>query len=165
MNWKKITRYGLLLTRVGLIARVAWQKNSLPVVAPGQLPHRAHPGDAGLDLRASEDKIIPPGGRALVRTGVRVGVPFGHVGFVCSRSGLASDYGVHVLNAPGVVDPGYRGEVMVNLYNTGDKQFLVTRGERVAQLVISPVVTPKPRRVKALPASSRDVKGHGSSGR
>src|SRR5450631_4201252 len=99
------------------------------------MPVYAHPGDAGADLHAREDVILAPGYRALVRTGVAIALPAGYVAFVHPRSGLAARHGITVLNAPGTVDAGYRGEIMVNLMNTDTRQgFTINAGDRIAQL-------------------------------
>jgi dUTP pyrophosphatase len=108
---------------------------------PGQpLPAYAHPGDAGADLVAAEDAVLPPGGRATVRTGLAIAVPAGYAAFVHPRSGLAARHGITVVNAPGTIDAGYRGEVGVILLNTDAAEpFTVRRGDRIAQLVVQPV--------------------------
>jgi len=129
------------------------------------LPAYAHPGDAGADLYAAEDVEIPPGERLLVRTGVAVALPAGYVGLVHPRSGLAARLGVTVLNAPGTVDSGYRGEILVNLVNhdrvTPAK---IARGDRIAQLVVQQVETADFQVVDELPESVRGAGGHGSTG-
>ena len=128
-------------------------------------PAYARAGDAGADLRAREDVELPPGGRALVDTGVAVAIPAGHVGLVHPRSGLAAKHGITVLNAPGTVDSGYRGELKVCLLNTDPQQgYTVRRGERIAQLVVQEVVTARFRTVDELPGSERGARGFGSSG-
>ena len=128
-------------------------------------PSYARAGDAGADLRARQDMELPPGGRALVDTGVAVAIPPGHVGLVHPRSGLAAKHGITVLNAPGTVDSGYRGELRVCLLNTDPQQsYTVRRGERIAQLVVQEVVTARFRTVTELPASERGTRGFGSSG-
>ena len=141
----------------------------LPVrrLDPGlPLPAYAHPGDAGADLCAAEDVVLPPGGRATVGTGIAIAVPDGHAGFVHPRSGLASRHGVTVVNAPGTIDAGYRGEVRVVLLNTDpDEPFTVRRGDRIAQLVVQPVTTVRFVDVAELPASPRGEAGFGSTGR
>lgn len=129
------------------------------------LPARAHAEDAGLDLCASEDVQLPPGGRALVGTGIRLALPAGTVGMVCPRSGLAVRHGITVLNGPGIVDAGYRGEIRVPLHNTDpEKTFAVRRGDRIAQLVVVPFVAPTLREVDDLDATARAAGGFGSSG-
>jgi dUTP pyrophosphatase len=128
-------------------------------------PRYAHPGDAGADLVAAVEVEIPPGGRSLVRTGVSVALPPGYVGLVHPRSGLAARLGVTVLNAPGTVDAGYRGEIMVNLVNHDpDNPAKIARGDRIAQLVVQRVERADFHVVDALPDSTRGIEGHGSTG-
>jgi deoxyuridine 5''-triphosphate nucleotidohydrolase (dut) len=128
------------------------------------LPERAYDGDAGLDLAACERVELQPGTRAVVGTGVAVAIPEGHAGFVQPRSGLAARHGIAVVNSPGLVDSGYRGELKVVLLNTDrDEPFVVEPGMRIAQLVVVPVATPRPVEVQELPASERGEKGFGSS--
>jgi dUTP pyrophosphatase len=132
--------------------------------AEAVLPARAYPGDAGLDLAACERVEVEPGGRAVVGTGLAVAIPDGHAGFVQPRSGLAARHGIAVLNSPGLVDAGYRGELKVVLLNTDpDESFVVEPGMRIAQLVVVPVATPEPVEVAELPASERGERGFGSS--
>jgi dUTP pyrophosphatase len=129
------------------------------------LPAYAHDGDAGADLVAAEDVELPPGGRALVRTGIAIALPDGYVGLVHPRSGLATRLGVTVLNAPGTVDAGYRGEIMVNLVNHDRvAPAILRRGDRIAQLVVQRVERADFRLVDALPESGRGAGGHGSTG-
>jgi len=131
------------------------------------LPGQAHDDDAGYDLCANEDVTIGPrGGRALVRTGLAVAIPPGHGGFVLPRSGLALTHGVTVLNAPGLVDPQYRGELKVLLVNTdATDAYAVHRGDRIAQLVIAGVEYVEWQEVDVLDATTRDTFGFGSTGR
>ncbi len=130
------------------------------------LPTRAHAGDAGLDLYACEAAHIGPGERWSVGTGIAVEVPEGHAGLVLPRSGLAREHGIALVNAPGLIDSGYRGEVRVLLLNTDPAEtFKVQPGERVAQLVISPIALPEPVEAEALGDSARGDGGFGSSGR
>ena len=130
------------------------------------LPAYAHPGDAGADLCAAEDVVLPPGGRATVGTGLAVAVPDGHAAFVHPRSGLASRHGITVVNAPGTVDAGYRGEVRVVLLNTDPAEpFTVRRGDRIAQLVVQPVTRVRFLDVQELPPTPRGEGGFGSTGR
>lgn len=139
----------------------------MPVMlAPGAvMPHRAHPGDAGLDLVAADDATLAPGERALVGTGVSLALPEGTVGLVCPRSGLAARHGITVLNGPGIVDAGYRGEIKVALLNTDPREtFTITRGDRIAQLVIVPFAAPSLQQVEALEETQRAAGGFGSSG-
>jgi dUTP pyrophosphatase len=130
------------------------------------LPAYAHPGDAGADLRAAADVVLPPGGRATVGTGVAVAVPDGYAAFIHPRSGLASRHGITVVNAPGTVDAGYRGEVRVVLLNTDPTEpFAVRRGDRIAQLVVQPVTRVRFLDVVELPPTPRGEGGFGSTGR
>jgi dUTP pyrophosphatase len=128
------------------------------------LPARAYDGDAGLDLSASERVELGPGERAVVGTGLAVAIPEGHAGFVQPRSGLASKHGITIVNAPGLVDAGYRGELKVVLLNTdAHTPFVVEPGMRIAQLVVLEVPSVDPVEVDELPASERGVRGFGSS--
>ena len=129
------------------------------------MPGYARPGDAGADLYAAADVTLAPGQRELVGTGVALAIPEGYVGLVHPRSGLAAKHGVTVLNAPGTVDAGYRGEIRVNLVNT-DATTPVTlrRGDRIAQLVVQQVAFAGFREVDALSESARGTAGHGSTG-
>ena len=128
------------------------------------LPVRAYAGDAGLDLSAAERVELAPGTRALVGTGLSVAIPDGHAGFVQPRSGLAAEHGITIVNSPGLVDSGYRGELKVILLNTDAAQtFVVEPGMRIAQLVVVPVATPQAVEVTELPESERGEKGFGSS--
>jgi dUTP diphosphatase len=130
------------------------------------LPGRAHPGDAGLDLHAAEDVSLKPGERASVATGLAVAIPEGYAGFVVPRSGLAAKHGVGVVNAPGLIDSGYRGEIRVLLVNLDPSEAVeLRRGERIAQLVIQRVEQPMLREVSELPPSARGEGGFGSTGR
>ena len=129
------------------------------------LPRRAHPGDAGVDLYAREDTKLESGEWAAIPTGLAVAIPIGYVGLVAPRSGLAARHGLSVVNGPGVVDSGYRGEVKVLLINHGDSSVLLERGERIAQLVVTPVSAVEFEAVDELPASVRGDAGFGSSGR
>ncbi|QOC92926.1 dUTP diphosphatase [Micromonospora craniellae] len=129
------------------------------------LPAYSHPGDAGADLVAAADVELPPGGRALVPTGVAIALPDGYVGLVHPRSGLAARLGVTVLNAPGTVDAGYRGEILVNLINHDRAAPVkISRGDRIAQLVVQRVERAAFQPVAELPASGRGTGGHGSTG-
>ncbi len=133
----------------------------------GVLPAYAHAGDAGADLVANADVVLGAGGgRALIPTGVAVAIPDGYAGLVLARSGLAVHHGVTCLNAPGLIDSGYRGELQVVLINTdSENDYVVRRGDRVAQLVIVPIATGRFLDSKELPASSRGEGGFGHSGR
>ena len=128
------------------------------------LPERAYAGDAGLDLAACERHELGPGERALVGTGLAVAIPAGHAGFVQPRSGLAARHGLTIVNSPGLVDEGYRGELRVVLLNTDAREpFVVEPGMRIAQLVVLPLPTVDPVEVDELPESERGVRGFGSS--
>lgn len=131
-----------------------------------RLPTRAHAGDAGLDLYACEAAHLGPGERWSVGTGVAVEIPEGHAGLVLPRSGLARDHGISVVNSPGLIDSGYRGEVRVLLLNTDPAEvFRLQPGERIAQLVIAPITLAEPFEVESLSESARGDGGFGSSGR
>ena len=130
------------------------------------LPTRAHQGDAGLDLHACEEAHIGPGERWQVGTGVAVEIPGGHAGLILPRSGMARRHGISLVNAPGLIDSGYRGEIKVLLLNNDPAEvFRVQPGDRIAQLVITPVVVAEPEAVDELNASERAENGFGSSGR
>lgn len=130
------------------------------------LPTRAHEGDAGLDLHANEAAHIGPGERWSVGTGVAVEIPAGHAGLVLPRSGLAREHGIALVNSPGLIDAGYRGEVRVLLLNTDPAEtFRVEPGDRIAQLVVAPVAIAEPVEAEALTESARGGDGFGSSGR
>jgi dUTP diphosphatase len=129
------------------------------------LPSRAHPGDAGSDLYAVSDVDLGPGQRVVVGTGVAIALPDGYAAFVHPRSGLAAEHGVALVNAPGTVDAGYRGEIKVILLNTdGERSVRLHRGDRIAQLVIQRVEMPIFLEVETLPGSHRGDGGHGSTG-
>lgn len=129
------------------------------------LPSYAHSGDAGADLYAAEDAEIGPGERRLVRTGLALALPVGYVGLVHPRSGLATKHGVTVLNAPGTVDSGYRGELLINLVNHDPLNVAkIIRGDRIAQLVVQRVERAHFHGVENLPDSARGTGGHGSTG-
>ena len=128
------------------------------------VPGRAYSGDAGLDLSACERVELAPGERALVPTGLAVAIPEGYAGFVQPRSGLAAKHGISIVNTPGLVDSGYRGELLVNLVNTDQRDaFVVEPGMRIAQLVIIPIPDIELVEVDELPDSERGVRGTGSS--
>jgi dUTP pyrophosphatase len=130
------------------------------------LPTRAHKGDAGLDLYACEAAHIGPGERWSVGTGVAVEIPEGHAGLVLPRSGLAKKHGIALVNSPGLIDSGYRGEIRVLLLNTDPAEtFRVEPGDRIAQLVISPIALAEPVETASLAESARGDGGFGSSGR
>jgi dUTP diphosphatase len=140
----------------------------LPIakLEPGAvLPTRAHRGDAGLDLYASEGVRIGPGQRSSVGTGIAVEIPEGHAGQVLPRSGLAKKHGIALVNSPGLIDSGYRGELRVLLLNTDPRElFEVEAGDRIAQLLVSPVVMAEPVEVDSLTDSARGNGGFGSTG-
>jgi len=130
-----------------------------------RLPTRAHDGDAGLDLYALEDGVLAPAERASVATGIAVEIPPGQAGLVLPRSGLAARHGISVVNAPGLIDAGYRGEIRVLLLNTDRAQpYEITAGSRIAQLVLVRVELPVPFEVEALGETQRGAGGFGSSG-
>ena len=128
------------------------------------VPERAYEGDAGLDLAACERVELAPGERSLVGTGLAVAIPEGYAGYVQPRSGLANRHGITIVNTPGLVDSGYRGELRVILLNTDrDAPFVVEPGMRIAQLVLVPIPAVEPVEVEELPESERGVRGFGSS--
>jgi dUTP pyrophosphatase len=133
--------------------------------ARARLPTRAHPGDAGLDLYAVEPAVLAPGERASIPTGIAVEIPPGHAGLVLPRSGLAARHGITVVNAPGLIDADYRGELRVLLLNTDREQaFELTAGDRIAQLVVVAVAIAEVDEVPSLTDTVRGVGGFGSSG-
>jgi dUTP pyrophosphatase len=149
--------------------------DSVPLAAPVVAVHRldpelplptyAHPGDAGADLVSRVDVTIGPGERVLVPTGVAIALPSGHAGFVHPRSGLAARHGISIVNAPGTIDEGYRGEILVNLVNLDrSEEFEVHRGDRIAQLVVQPVARAAFVAVDSLDTTVRGDTGHGSTG-
>jgi dUTP pyrophosphatase len=130
------------------------------------VPTRAHEGDAGLDLHAAEAASLGPGERASVGTGIAVEIPPGHAGLVLPRSGLAAKHGIALVNAPGLIDSGYRGEVRVLLLNTDRSEaFEIEPGDRIAQLLVVPFTPAEPLEARELAASARGEGGFGSSGR
>ncbi|MGO9909006.1 MAG: dUTP diphosphatase [Solirubrobacteraceae bacterium] len=129
------------------------------------LPTRAYAGDAGLDLYALEERELGPGERVSIGTGISIQIPQGQAGLVLPRSGLAASHGIAIVNAPGLIDSGYRGEVRVLLLNTDRSEaFTVTVGDRIAQLVLVRVETPAVEEVDELALSDRGAGGFGSSG-
>jgi len=135
------------------------------LVPEAKLPARAYSGDAGIDLSACERVELAPGERALVHTGLAVAIPEGYAGYVQPRSGLAARHGISIVNAPGLVDSGYRGELLVNLLNTDPREsFVVEPGMRIAQLVVLEVADVELVEVEELPVTERGVRGTGSSG-
>ena len=134
------------------------------IVAP-EAPSYAHPGDAGADLRSAEAVRLEPGERRMVGTGVSIALPEGYAAFVVPRSGLAAKHGITIVNAPGTVDAGYRGEIKVALLNTDrEAAFDIAVGDRIAQLIVMPVARARFLPVDALPDSSRGEGGFGSTG-
>ena len=129
------------------------------------LPAYAHPSDAGMDVRSIEELVIPAGKRALVHTGLVVLLPPLYEAQVRPRSGLALKFGVTVLNTPGTIDSGYRGEIGVILANFGDADFIVKKGDKIAQLVIAPVTQPEVCEVSEIDETDRGAGGFGSTGR
>ncbi len=129
------------------------------------VPGYAHPGDAGADLVAAEAVRLEPGERALVPTGVRIALPDGYAAFVVPRSGLAAKHGISIVNSPGTVDAGYRGEIKVSLINTDiHSAYDVAVGDRIAQLIVMPVTRARFLPVEELPDSARGAGGFGSTG-
>mgnify|MGYP000934474166 CR=1 FL=1 len=136
----------------------------VPIIA-SEVPVYAHPGDAGSDLVSAEAVRLEPGQRALVGTGVRIALPDGYVAFVVPRSGLAARHGITIVNAPGTVDAGYRGEIKVALLNTDAAEaYDIAVGDRIAQLIVMPVPRARFVTVDRLPGSSRGEGGFGSTG-
>ncbi|AWB86501.1 dUTP diphosphatase [Mycetocola zhujimingii] len=134
------------------------------IVAP-ELPNYAHPGDAGADLKSTEDLTLQPGERRVVGTGVSIALPDGYVAFVVPRSGLASKHGITVVNSPGTVDAGYRGEIRVTLLNTDSSEpYTISAGDRIAQMIVMPVSKARFVPVETLPGSLRGDRGFGSTG-
>ena len=135
------------------------------LISGAQAPVYAHPGDAGADLVASESVVLGPGERATVGTGTAIALPDGFAAFVVPRSGLAARHGITIVNAPGTVDAGYRGEIRVTLLNTDrESSFSVEPGDRIAQLIIWPVARARFVPVESLPGSQRGERGFGSTG-
>jgi len=135
------------------------------LIASGEVPVYAHPGDAGADLHSAESLVLAPGARATVGTGVSIALPNGFVAFVVPRSGLASKHGITIVNSPGTVDAGYRGEIRVTLFNTdAEHPFPIEVGDRIAQLIVMPVSRARFIPVETLPGSHRGDSGFGSTG-
>ena len=135
------------------------------LISAQNVPSYAHPGDAGADLSSSESLTLAPGERATVGTGVSIALPAGYVAFVVPRSGLASKHGITVVNSPGTVDAGYRGEIKVTLLNTDSSQpFDIAVGDRIAQIIVMPVTQARFIPVEKLPVSERGESGFGSTG-
>lgn len=160
----------LIVSALALIVAIAsiiiTRRNPQLEVLPytGNPPTRAHKGDAGLDLTANENVVIPSMGWRLVPTGTKTAIPKGQAGLVCPRSGLAAKHGITVLNAPGIIDAGYRGDIGVVLINHGPKPFEIQAGDRIAQLLIMPYtnLTPVGR---PLDTTDRGTAGFGSTGK
>jgi dUTP diphosphatase len=130
------------------------------------LPSYAHAGDAGVDLRSNVDCVVQPGERVMVPTGLAVAIPEGHAGFVLPRSGLASRQGLTLANSPGLIDAGYRGEIICAVTNLDRSEPVkIARGDRIAQLVIVPIASVEPVWVEELPPTERGEGGFGSTGR
>jgi len=139
--------------------------DSVPVLAVGDAPRFAHPGDAGADLSAAADCVLGPGQRAVIGTGVKIALPAGFMALVLPRSGLAAKHGITLVNSPGLIDSGYRGEISVVVLNTDqDAEFRISAGDRIAQLVVMPVTSWHTVAVEALPGSHRGEDGFGSTG-
>lgn len=138
---------------------------TIEVLFTGEAPVYAHPGDAGADLVATEPVTLAPGERATIGTGVALALPDGYVAFVVPRSGLAARHGLTIVNSPGTVDAGYRGEIRVTLANTDRSEpYSVAAGDRIAQLVVMPVTRARFVAVERLPGSERGEGGFGSTG-
>ncbi|MCI2958924.1 dUTP diphosphatase [Agromyces atrinae] len=135
------------------------------LITADRLPSYAHPGDAGADLHAAESLVLEPGERATVGTGVSIALPDGYVAFVVPRSGLAFKHGITIVNAPGTVDAGYRGEIKVSLLNTDAREaYSISVGDRIAQVIVMPVSRARFVPVDRLPGSERGEGGFGSTG-
>ena len=135
------------------------------LISSGQVPVYSHPGDAGADLFAAEAVELAPGQRATVGTGVSIALPDGYAAFVVPRSGLAARHGITIVNSPGTVDAGYRGEIRVTLLNTDTSDgYSVAVGDRIAQLIVQPVIRARFVQVDRLPGSERGESGFGSTG-
>ena len=138
---------------------------SLEVLYTGALPVYAHPGDAGADLVSAEDVVLAPGERATVGTGLSIALPNGYVAFVVPRSGLAMKHGITIVNSPGTVDAGYRGEIRITLLNTDAREsYAISVGDRIAQLIVMALPRVRFVEVERLPGSERGESGFGSTG-
>ena len=141
------------------------QENSVEILVVGQPPRYAHPGDAGMDLVSRIECELPPLSRKLVPTGLSIALPAGYLGWVTPRSGLAIRHGISMVNAPGIIDAGFRGEIQVVLWNTdATTPFVVRAGDRIAQLVITQHSVARMLEVDSLPGSHRGAGGFGSTG-
>ena len=135
------------------------------LISAATVPSYAHPGDAGADLVSTDNLVLEPGQRATVGTGVSIALPDGYVAFVVPRSGLAAKHGITVVNSPGTVDAGYRGEIRVTLLNTySSESYSIAVGDRIAQLIVMPVARARFIPVETLPGSHRGTGGFGSTG-
>ncbi len=135
------------------------------LISGAAAPHYAHPGDAGADLCSTQSVTLRPGQRAVVQTGLHIALPNGYVAFVMPRSGLALKHGISLVNSPGTIDAGYRGEIAVIMLNTdSENDFVIEPGDRIAQLVIMPVSTAQFVSVEELPGTERGTGGFGSTG-
>lgn len=135
------------------------------LITAENIPSYSHPGDAGADLSAAESLTLAPGQRATVGTGVSIALPAGYVAFVVPRSGLAAKHGITIVNSPGTVDAGYRGELRVTLLNTDlSEPFEIVKGDRIAQMIVMPIVQARFIPVERLPESERGESGFGSTG-
>lgn len=135
------------------------------LITAENIPSYSHPGDAGADLSAAESLTLAPGQRATVGTGVSIALPAGYVAFVVPRSGLAAKHGITIVNSPGTVDAGYRGELRVTLLNTDlSESFEIKKGDRIAQMIVMPIVQARFIPVERLPESERGESGFGSTG-
>jgi len=138
---------------------------SIEVLFSGAAPVYAHPGDAGADLVAAEAVVLEPGERATVPTGLKIALPNGYVGFVVPRSGLAAKHGITIVNSPGTVDAGYRGEIRITLLNTDPREsYAIAAGDRIAQLIVMALPSVRFVEVERLPGSERGEGGFGSTG-
>jgi len=139
--------------------------DSVPVLAVGKSPQTIHPGDAGCDLSAAEEAVLLPGERAVVGTGLAIALPAGFMAMVLPRSGLAARHGITLVNSPGLIDSGYRGDIRVVLLNTDKNEtFRISVGDRIAQLVVMPTTAWHTVQVAQLPGSHRGEDGFGSTG-
>ena len=135
------------------------------LISSSVVPEYAHPGDAGADLTSTESLSLAPGARATIGTGVSIALPDGYVGFVVPRSGLAARNGITIVNSPGTVDAGYRGEIRITLLNTdSENAFEISAGDRIAQLIVMPVAHARFIPVTSLPGTQRGSGGFGSTG-
>lgn len=135
-----------------------------PIDHIGPAPVKAHPTDAGYDLVAAVPQVLASGHHTLIPTGLHINLPPNTVGYICPRSGLAAKHGITVLNAPGVIDPGYTGEIFVNLINHGPSFYTIYRGDKIAQLIIHKTVDVDWQNVTELESTERGNSGHGSTG-